>query len=128
MLPYLPTWLDSVVQPSGGRPGTLSPLTEVVKLDTPWLMASLMPFCAPNAACGLLATSPAGMPAPDLVIRTGGEQRLSNFLLWQAAYSELVFLPCYWPDFGREHMAEAIDTFTGRERRYGGVSTRDVAS
>ena len=50
----------------------------------------------------------AGIPDPDLVIRTSGELRLSNFLLWQAAYSEFVFLPCYWPDFSREHLAEAL--------------------
>lgn len=60
------------------------------------------------------------VPDPDLVIRTSGEIRLSNFLLWQAAYSELVFLPCYWPDFSREHLAEALAQFAARERRFGG--------
>ncbi len=62
----------------------------------------------------------AGMPDPDLVIRTSGELRLSNFLLWQAAYSELVFLPCYWPDFNRDHLADAIASFGARDRRFGG--------
>jgi len=62
----------------------------------------------------------AAMPDPDLVIRTSGELRLSNFLLWQAAYSELVFLPCYWPDFSRDHFAEAIASFGARDRRFGG--------
>lgn len=69
-----------------------------------------------------------GIPDPDLVIRTSGEMRLSNFLLWQAAYSEFVFLPCYWPDFGRGDLVEAIRLFRERDRRYGGVAARDVAS
>lgn len=69
----------------------------------------------------------AGIPDPDLVIRTSGEMRLSNFLLWQSAYSELVFLPCYWPDFTREHLAEAIGQFGARQRRFGGVDARDIA-
>lgn len=69
----------------------------------------------------------AGMPDPDLVIRTSGEQRLSNFLLWQAAYAELVFLPCFWPDFSVADLAHAIDVFSARDRRFGGVAQRDVA-
>ena len=69
----------------------------------------------------------AGMPDPDLVIRTSGEIRLSNFLPWQSAYSELVFLPCFWPDFTREHLAEAVREYTGRERRFGGLAERDIA-
>jgi undecaprenyl diphosphate synthase len=68
----------------------------------------------------------AGMPDPDLVVRTSGEQRLSNFLLWQAAYAELVFVPCYWPDFTKADLVAAIDVFTGRERRFGGVVARDA--
>ncbi|QPC87689.1 isoprenyl transferase [Mesorhizobium sp. NBSH29] len=63
----------------------------------------------------------AGIPDPDLVIRTSGEQRLSNFLLWQAAYSEFVFQPCFWPDFGRTELEDALQAFAARERRYGGV-------
>jgi undecaprenyl diphosphate synthase len=69
----------------------------------------------------------AAMPDPDLVIRTSGEQRLSNFLLWQAAYSELVFMPCYWPDFDRRKLAEALEIYSTRDRRFGGVAPRDVA-
>lgn len=69
----------------------------------------------------------AGMPDPDLVIRTSGEIRLSNFLPWQSAYSELVFLPCFWPEFTREHLAEAVREYTGRERRFGGLAERDIA-
>jgi undecaprenyl diphosphate synthase len=61
------------------------------------------------------------MPDPDLIIRTSGEQRLSNFLLWQSAYSELVFIPTYWPDFDRAALEQAIDEFHRRERRFGGL-------
>jgi undecaprenyl diphosphate synthase len=61
------------------------------------------------------------LPDPDLIIRTSGEQRLSNFLLWQAAYSELVFVPTYWPDFDRATLEGAITEFRRRERRFGGL-------
>lgn len=69
----------------------------------------------------------ADMPDPDLVIRTSGEMRLSNFLLWQAAYSELVFLPCYWPDFTHSDLDQALQTYAQRERRFGGTTHRDIA-
>jgi undecaprenyl diphosphate synthase len=61
------------------------------------------------------------LPDPDLIIRTSGEQRLSNFLLWQAAYSELVFVPVYWPDFDRSTLEQAIAEYRRRERRFGGL-------
>ncbi len=61
------------------------------------------------------------LPDPDLIIRTSGEQRLSNFLLWQAAYSELVFVPTYWPDFDRATLEGAIAEYHRRERRFGGL-------
>jgi len=61
------------------------------------------------------------IPDPDLIIRTSGEQRLSNFLLWQAAYSELVFVPTYWPDFDRPALESAIREYQQRERRFGGL-------
>lgn len=64
----------------------------------------------------------AGMPYPDLLIRTGGEYRISNYLLWQIAYSELYFTPCLWPDFTKECFAEAIIDFQKRERRFGKTS------
>jgi undecaprenyl diphosphate synthase len=64
----------------------------------------------------------AGIPDPDLLIRTSGEQRLSNFLLWQSAYTELVFVPTLWPDFDRKALLEAIGEFQRRDRRYGGLS------
>lgn len=66
--------------------------------------------------------STAGMPDPDLLIRTGGEQRVSNFLLWQIAYSELYFTPILWPDFDETALIEAITDFQGRERRFGKTS------
>ncbi|MGO4871229.1 MAG: isoprenyl transferase [Roseiarcus sp.] len=64
----------------------------------------------------------AGVPDPDLIIRTSGEQRLSNFMLWQAAYAELVFLPIHWPDFDHAAFESALAQFAARERRYGGAS------
>ena len=67
-----------------------------------------------------LSTAPA--PAPDIIIRTSGEQRLSNFLLWECAYAELVFQPVFWPDYGPEHLKSALEEYRGRERRYGAVN------
>jgi undecaprenyl diphosphate synthase len=64
------------------------------------------------------------MPDPDLLIRTGGNLRVSNFLLWQISYSELYVTPTYWPDFGKDELAEAIDSFSGRERRFGGLNKK----
>jgi undecaprenyl diphosphate synthase len=62
----------------------------------------------------------ADLPPLDLLVRTSGEERLSNFLLWQAAYAEFWFTDVLWPDFTPEHLGEALDEFAGRERRYGG--------
>jgi undecaprenyl diphosphate synthase len=66
----------------------------------------------------------AGIPDPDLIIRTSGELRLSNFLLWQSAYAELIFLPIYWPDFNRAALENAVNDYARRERRYGGTAAR----
>ncbi len=63
----------------------------------------------------------ADLPDPDLLIRTSGEQRISNFLLWQLAYAELVFVDTFWPDFGKAELNEAIRTYQCRDRRFGGV-------
>ena len=63
----------------------------------------------------------AGLPPPDLLIRTSGEQRLSNFLMWQAAYAELMFVDTLWPDFGKAELAAAIEHYAVRERRFGGL-------
>jgi undecaprenyl diphosphate synthase len=70
------------------------------------------------------ALDTASLPDPDLIIRTSGEQRLSNFLMWQGAYSELVFVPIYWPDFDRAALEAAIDEYHRRERRFGGLIAR----
>jgi undecaprenyl diphosphate synthase len=74
---------------------------------------------------GLLSTSAA--PAPDLIVRTSGEQRISNFLLWECAYAELVFQDVLWPDYGPEALSAAIAEYRGRDRRYGGIAADDVA-
>jgi undecaprenyl diphosphate synthase len=91
---------------------------------------------AERVAAGALAPADIGMetvggfldapdlPDPDLIIRTSGEQRLSNFLLWQAAYSELVFVPTYWPDFDRAALEAAIREYQQRERRFGGLAAK----
>ena len=69
----------------------------------------------------------ADLPDPDLLIRTSGELRLSNFLLWQLAYSEFVFIDAYWPDFSREQLEAAIAEYQRRSRRFGGTSARSTA-
>ncbi len=89
---------------------------------------------AEQVACGLLspeqidegvfgrAMAADGAPDPDLLIRTAGEQRLSNFLLWQASYAELYFTPVLWPDFGRAELAAAIEDYQARTRRFGALA------
>jgi len=69
----------------------------------------------------------AELPDPDLLIRTSGEVRLSNFLLWQCAYTEFVFLDIYWPDFTRQTLEDAISIFRDRDRRFGGLRARSTA-
>jgi undecaprenyl diphosphate synthase len=64
------------------------------------------------------------IPDPDLLIRTGGEQRLSNFLLWQCAYTEFVFVHDYWPDFTKESLQKAVSAFQSRDRRFGGIKAK----
>jgi undecaprenyl diphosphate synthase len=78
----------------------------------------------PDALANALDTQ--GLPDPDLLIRTSGELRLSNFLLWQSAYTEFVFLEACWPDFGRELLQQAIDEFARRDRRFGRVAARSL--
>ncbi|PHY13986.1 di-trans,poly-cis-decaprenylcistransferase [Caulobacter sp. B11] len=73
----------------------------------------------------LLSTAQA--PAPDLIIRTSGERRISNFLLWECAYSELVFQDVLWPDYGPDALAAALTDYRSRDRRYGGLAADDVA-
>jgi undecaprenyl diphosphate synthase len=66
-----------------------------------------------------------GVPDPDLIIRTSGEQRVSNFLLWQGAYSELVFIDEHWPDFNEQVFLKALDEYSSRNRRFGGIEARN---
>lgn len=73
------------------------------------------------------ALDTAGIPDPDLILRTSGEERLSNFLLWQGAYSELLFVPELWPDFTRETFLSALEKFACRERRFGGLAQPTLA-
>jgi undecaprenyl diphosphate synthase len=80
-----------------------------------------------NVECFSSALDTAGIPDPDLLIRTSGELRLSNFLLWQCAYTELVFLDLFWPDFGKEQLELAITEFRARDRRFGGLTQRSSA-
>ncbi|ARS37900.1 di-trans,poly-cis-decaprenylcistransferase [Pontibacter actiniarum] len=77
-----------------------------------------------SAVAGYLST--AGMPDPELLIRTSGEMRISNFLLWQLAYTELYITELLWPDFRKEHLYEAIISYQGRERRFGKTSEQIV--
>ena len=80
-----------------------------------------------NVECMANALDTSGIPDPDLLIRTSGEMRLSNFLLWQTAYSEFVFLDCYWPDFDKAAFEQAIEEYRLRERRFGGLTKRSTA-
>ena len=73
------------------------------------------------------ALDTSGIPDPDLLIRTSGEVRLSNFLLWQSAYTEFVFLDVNWPDFGRPELEQAIAIYRARDRRFGGLTRRSTA-
>jgi undecaprenyl diphosphate synthase len=67
-----------------------------------------------------------GMPDPDLLIRTAGDQRISNFLIWQSAYAELYFTDTYWPDFGREDIDIALAEYGRRKRKFGGLLPEDI--
>ena len=67
-----------------------------------------------------------GIDPIDLMVRTSGEERLSNFLPWQLAYSEFIFTKCYWPDFNKKELYECIDEFQSRNRRFGGLENKNV--
>jgi undecaprenyl diphosphate synthase len=89
------------------------------KLASKAAAAEIKPDSIDDSAIGAELQT-AGLPDPDLLIRTSGEVRLSNFLLWQAAYAELLFLDVLWPDFDEHTFADALATYTARERRFGG--------
>jgi undecaprenyl diphosphate synthase len=99
----------------GARAEILAAAREVARLGREM---GIDPLTIDEAAFGRLLST-AGMPDPDLIIRTSGEQRLSNFLLWQSAYAELVFQDILWPDYGAEPLEAAVAEFARRERRYG---------
>ena len=82
-------------------------------------------MCPGDITAGTLAAAldTVGIPDPDLILRTSGEKRISNFLLWQSAYAEFVFLPVMWPDFADEEFAAALNEYARRERRYGKVAS-----
>ena len=105
--------------------GSRQEITEAVKaLAAKVASGELSPEKIDEAAISSsLSTYPT--PDPDLIIRTSGEQRLSNFLLWQAAYSEFYFTETLWPNFTEAHLDEALTAFSVRQRRYGKVSTND---
>jgi|TARA_B110000467_G_scaffold138380_1_gene137085 undecaprenyl diphosphate synthase len=105
-----------------------------------WDIANAMTSIVDKAASGELSadaidvelvrqhTSTSDYPDPDLCIRTGGEHRISNFLLWQFAYTELYFTDCYWPDFGDAQFQLALDDFAKRQRRYGSHDEQETTS
>ena len=105
-----------------------------------WDIANAMTSIVAKAASGELSadaidielvrqhTSTSDYPDPDLCIRTGGERRISNFLLWQFAYTELYFTDCYWPDFGDAQFQLALDDFAKRQRRYGSHDEQETTS
>ena len=94
----------------------------VKNVGTNFTRAGFLKVCkAMGADITLLNASTEGEPTADLLIRTSGEQRLSNFLLWQLAYSEFYFTPVAWPDFNKKELIKAIEKYNQRDRRYGGV-------
>ena len=118
------------------RSNTKLALNVAVNYGGRWDMANAARQCALAVLRGELGTAAIGeetiarffcladLPPVDLFIRTGGEQRISNFLLWQTAYSELYFTDVLWPDFDADCLQRAVDEFARRERRYGGVTPR----
>jgi undecaprenyl diphosphate synthase len=107
--------------------GSRAEITEAVRAIAADVAAGRLALDAIDAETIDARLYTAGTPDPDLVIRTSGEQRLSNFLLWQSAYSEFVFSPVTWPDFDEAEFDAAIREYNGRERRFGGIGARQGA-
>jgi undecaprenyl diphosphate synthase len=99
----------------GGR----AEIVAAVRAIAQQVQSGSLAAAAINEDCFARYLFTAGLPDPDLLIRTSGEQRISNFMLWQSAYSEFVFTKTLWPDFSKHDLEEAIDEFCGRDRRYG---------
>ncbi|MSP68060.1 MAG: isoprenyl transferase [Alphaproteobacteria bacterium] len=102
--------------------GSRSEIVDAARRIARQVAAGLLAPDAVDEATFQEALDTRGIPDPDLVIRTSGEQRLSNFLLWQSAYAELIFTPTLWPDFSRADLEQAISEYHRRERRYGTTS------
>jgi undecaprenyl diphosphate synthase len=132
----LPTMLQKRMADAEARTGANSRMTLVVAIayGGRWDITQALRRIAKKIEAGELTASElddgvitrhlslAGLPAPDLLIRTGGEYRVSNFLLWDLAYSEVFFCPTLWPDFGVEQLKEALDFYSQRQRRFGQTS------
>lgn len=101
--------------------GARDEITRAVAALVRDVQAGLLPASAITDQAISARLDTAGIPDPDVIIRTSGEERLSNFLLWQAAYSELIFVPEYWPDFGKENFLAALSQYSSRNRRFGGL-------
>jgi undecaprenyl diphosphate synthase len=101
----------------GGRDELVHAIQQMIRDGVP------APQVTPELVSQYLYT--AGVPDPDLIIRTSGELRISNFLIWQAAYSEWYVTPIFWPDFGKDELYKALSAYAQRDRRYGKVDSKN---
>ncbi len=115
-LPSKSTLVCNIALNYGGRAEIANAANEVVKAGLPITEENISKFMYTK-----------DMPDPDLVIRTGGDMRISNFLIWQCAYSELVVTDTLWPDFGRSDIEKCVNEFHSRKRRFGGLDKEDEA-
>ncbi|NDC56739.1 MAG: di-trans,poly-cis-decaprenylcistransferase, partial [Alphaproteobacteria bacterium] len=99
--------------------GSRQEMTEAARAVAAKVVAGQLTLAQIDEGEVMAALQTFGLPDPDLIIRTSGEQRLSNFLLWQAAYAEFYFTETLWPDFGEHDLRQAIENFQQRERRFG---------
>lgn len=120
----LRTLRETMEKTRGGREATLTLALSYGAREE--ITEAVRKIAASGAAPGRISESTveanlytSGLPEPDLLIRTGGEMRLSNFFLWQSAYTEIYFTKTLWPDFRRRHLKKAVETYMGRERRFG---------
>ena len=123
LAPELVKLLDEAVARTAGNSGSTLAVALNYGAQDELVRAAQAAAAAGDISAGAIAAHlyTAGMPPLDLIIRTSGEQRLSNFLLWQAAYAELYFTDILWPDFTPKHLEKALEEFAHRNRRYGGL-------